>query len=67
MFRIIPLDFFEIYIMMLKKIGGAMHSMLSIVKKQGDIICEWTMVDHPKYLEFMPSDIALAALVIAFE
>jgi len=25
------------------------------------------MVDHPKYLEFMPSDIALAALVIAFE
>jgi hypothetical protein len=53
--------------MMLKKIGGAMHSMLSIVKKQGDIICEWTMVDHPKYLEFMPSDIALAALVIAFE
>lgn len=40
MFRIIPLDFFEIYIMMLKKIGGAMHSMLSIVKKQGDIICE---------------------------
>jgi hypothetical protein len=40
MFRIIPLDFFEIYIMMLKKIGGAKHSMLSIVKKQGDIICE---------------------------
>jgi hypothetical protein len=40
MFRIIPLDFFEIYIMMLKKIGGAKHSILSIVKKQGDIICE---------------------------
>jgi hypothetical protein len=33
MFRIIPLDFFEVYILMLKKIEGAKHSMLNIVRK----------------------------------
>ena len=40
MFRIIPLDFFEVYILMLKKIEGAKHSMLNIVRKQGDLLCE---------------------------
>ncbi len=40
MFRIIPLDFIEIYILMLKKIGGAKHSMVNIVKRHGDLICE---------------------------
>ena len=40
MFRIIPLDFYEIYILMLKKIGGTKLSMVNIVKRHGDLICE---------------------------
>jgi hypothetical protein len=40
MFRIIPLDFCEIYILMLKKIKGTTHSMVNVIKKQEDIICE---------------------------
>jgi hypothetical protein len=40
--------------------------MINIIKKQEDLMCEKVMVDHSKYLEFMPSDIALAILVASF-
>lgn len=40
MFRIIPLDFYEIYILMLKKIGGTKYLMVNNVKRNGDMICE---------------------------